>query len=890
MRRFTWLASWCFLAVLMGTVTVTDLPGQDKKKVTEEEEESKPANKPPAKADAPKTTQTPKKEEEEDKPKNPPPSKSLGATVNLADEAKKVPAPLQKIMQDLATPYDIVTMASGRVFKVDPLPQKYDGATDGSLTVNVIPEGNQAPGRQNLQREGIAKVSQYELRAQEEVKKLLNSNLDQAGGAGKPAISRYQVLRVAEMVLNNALNFHKSAKASGGREADPKNPKKNTWGNLEQELANEVRRLQVAEVLALIGERDWANAAELADQLHKADRGSRDVYDVLDKVYVGQAEVAIAKNDYPKAKERIDYLLKTYNPEVSTGVQKVQGQLQDRAREIFKEAKELSAKGQSGQAMASFEMANRIWPALEGLAEEVARIAKTYQRLRIGVRHLPTQMSPTTAETDADRLAVQLLFDHLFELRAGPSIREGYSCKLGAAINAIPQGYEITLPNDVKWSDGKPLTSADVLRSMQIVMDPASPYYDPLAKDLVTVAPIDPYRLTITLNRGYIDPLSLMTFPILPKHLLLEGRSPRNLSFGKQPVGTGPYVFQGIDGREMIFAANPNYHRPHCPDGPSIKEIRIVEYTDFATAREGLASGTYHLLLDLTTKEMEQLSGLQQATVVTATEPREPAVPYLANPSVYVLLPNCRKPPFSSTNMRLAVGLSIDREGILNKLFRGTGAKKYHQTLNGPFPLGSWAYNPQLDPSKSPPFKPDLGKARLQDGKNEAGSFATISLKHPAEDLTAAGACNAIKADLEKNLGLTIKVEAVPFQKLMGEMTSDRPDFDLIYWRYDFDNETLSLWPLFDPNGMGANGRNYVRLGAVSEIEGKFREIQNRRDLPYVRQQSHILHDTLTQKYMVPIPLWQLDKHAAVHKSVVITRINPIYAVEDVEEWRMSTK
>src|SRR4029079_3716650 len=141
----------------------------------------------------------------------------------------------------------------------------------------------------------------------------------------------------------------------------------------------------------------------------------------------------------------------------------------------------------------------------------------------------------------------------LFELRAGPSSRDAYVCKLGAAINAIPGGCEITLPSDIKWSDGKPVTSADVLRSAQIAVDPASPYYDPLAKDIVTVAPIDPYRFTITLNRGYVDPLLRRTFPILPKHILLEGRSPRNLSFGKQPVGTGPYVFQGMDGKEMVF-------------------------------------------------------------------------------------------------------------------------------------------------------------------------------------------------------------------------------------------------------------------------------------------------------------------------------------------------
>jgi ABC-type transport system substrate-binding protein len=425
-----------------------------------------------------------------------------------------------------------------------------------------------------------------------------------------------------------------------------------------------------------------------------------------------------------------------------------------------------------------------------------------------------------------------------------------------------------------------------VVRGFQILTDPRCPYYNPLARDLIDIVVEDDYRLVVTTKQGQLDPLSLLAFDLVPAHLLTADRTPKNFAFGKNPVGTGPFMFKAIEGKEAIFVANPYYKRAHAPDGPIIKEIRLVQYGDLAEARQWLTNGTVQLLLDLTTKEMEQLGSLPLVDMQTPTQPKEPAPPYLSNGRVYWLMPNFRRRAMQNADLRKAISYGIDREKILNDVFRGKD-KKYHQVVNGPYPLHSWAYNPSLTPDKQNPFKPESARTFAGNAKTAlGGTIQPLSLRCPSNDPTAMAVGNQIKTMLN-GIGITVNVGAMPYQQLVAEMQKDQPDFDLVYWAHDFGNESLDLWPLFDPQGLGENGRNYLGFERDSQVEGKFRELQQRRDYSYIRFQTHILHDMLTEQKMALIPLWQIDRHVAVHRSLRLTRLHPVYIVDDIEEWQL---
>ena len=115
--------------------------------------------------------------------------------------------------------------------------------------------------------------------------------------------------------------------------------------------------------------------------------------------------------------------------------------------------------------------------------------------------------------------------------------------------------------------------------------------------------------MRITLKRGLFDPLSLMTFKVLPAKYLKDAD---DRSFAQEPIGSGPYQYLGIKkgnrGDYSQFLANPTYGRragkQELPRMPAIHfyETRVklpgndLRERDLVTE---FKSGDMQLLLDL---------------------------------------------------------------------------------------------------------------------------------------------------------------------------------------------------------------------------------------------------------------------------------------------------
>ena len=131
----------------------------------------------------------------------------------------------------------------------------------------------------------------------------------------------------------------------------------------------------------------------------------------------------------------------------------------------------------------------------------------------------------------------------------------------------------------------------------------------------------DPYQVSLTLPQGWLDPLALMNFKVLP-----PGADPDSADFAADPRGSGPYVYakdvRTDEGRPCVaFAANPNYAaRPGKAGLPRIDEIHFVAYSfkdekdpksdhkeELAAALED-GPGRLDLLLDLDAREAATLA------------------------------------------------------------------------------------------------------------------------------------------------------------------------------------------------------------------------------------------------------------------------------------------
>src|SRR6185369_16490741 len=149
----------------------------------------------------------------------------------------------------------------------------------------------------------------------------------------------------------------------------------------------------------------------------------------------------------------------------------------------------------------------------------------------------------------ADRDINRLLFSGLirFDERGLPQ------ADLAESWGSTPDGtiYNFAIRQNAVWHDGTPVTSDDVLFTIDMMKSAGSLYPQDI-KDLwankVEVTKLNDKNIKFTLTEPFVPFLDYLTFGIVPKHLL-GTTTPDQLTtagFNIDPVGTGPYKFDRL--------------------------------------------------------------------------------------------------------------------------------------------------------------------------------------------------------------------------------------------------------------------------------------------------------------------------------------------------------
>ena len=164
-----------------------------------------------------------------------------------------------------------------------------------------------------------------------------------------------------------------------------------------------------------------------------------------------------------------------------------------------------------------------------------------------GVLGRPQFINPIFAPaSDVDRDLTELLFLGLFTYDGKgeiiPDLVKEYQVKDGGKV------YEISLKENIFWSDGKPFSGEDVLFTVKIIQDPE--YHSPLRSSFlgVEVEKISDSKILFKLKSPYPPFLETLTLKILPKHVW-EGIPPESFplaTYNLQPIGTGPFQFKNL--------------------------------------------------------------------------------------------------------------------------------------------------------------------------------------------------------------------------------------------------------------------------------------------------------------------------------------------------------
>ena len=276
-----------------------------------------------------------------------------------------------------------------------------------------------------------------------------------------------------------------------------------------------------------------------------------------------------------------------------------------------------------------------------------------------------------------------------------PSIENGGLSEDGKTIT-------MKLRDDIVWSDGEPLTSADFAFTYNMVMDANNTVAstDPYDKIAGLETP-DPQTVVITFADAYAPWLGTLWKGLLPAHVLqpvfdADGNI-NEAEWNTQPtVGCGPYTFaEWESGSYTRFVVNENYWG----DKPKIDEIFFRFVPDDASQVAALQAGdgdlgTFIAYSDVPTV---QEAGITVATVksgynegwffVINDDKGQPVIADKANS------------PVRDKNVRLAIAMSVDRGSIASDLLLGLTEvpASYWDALpfyNTP-PLANYPYDPE---------------------------------------------------------------------------------------------------------------------------------------------------------------------------------------------------
>lgn len=144
--------------------------------------------------------------------------------------------------------------------------------------------------------------------------------------------------------------------------------------------------------------------------------------------------------------------------------------------------------------------------------------------------------------------------------------------------------WTVKIRDDVKFTDGEPLTAKDVAFTYNNCRDNSSVNDFSMLEEAVAT---DDTTVEFHLNRAFsIWPYTMAVVGIVPEHAYDE-------NYGQNPVGSGRYIMKQWDkGQQVIFEANPDYYG----EAPRMKKVTVLfmeEDAAYAAALSGQVDLAY---------------------------------------------------------------------------------------------------------------------------------------------------------------------------------------------------------------------------------------------------------------------------------------------------------
>ncbi len=308
-----------------------------------------------------------------------------------------------------------------------------------------------------------------------------------------------------------------------------------------------------------------------------------------------------------------------------------------------------------------------------------------------------------------------------------------------------PTSYRFRLREGVTFHNGNPFTAADVVYTMERILDKSRPSDAGTKMAMVTsVTAEDDHTVVFELSQPFVPFLTYLASPeVLP---ILDAESAPDTNFDVTAIGTGPFRVEAfVPGDVMRLRRHEAYWNPAAPLLDGI-DIRVIpdDSTLVAALRTGEVQMAY--FRPEIVRLLRALPGIEisQAHYTSGIE----------------ILLNCTTPGLDDVRVRRALSLSLDYDVIRRTVLPEPGAA----VLSWHAPPGDPIFGYQGDGSDIPYRSHDLAEARrlLAEAGYENGLDLEIAFVN-VPSLAAYARASQVVIEQAAQVGINIKAVPVDY-------------------------------------------------------------------------------------------------------------------------------
>lgn len=425
---------------------------------------------------------------------------------------------------------------------------------------------------------------------------------------------------------------------------------------------------------------------------------------------------------------------------------------------------------------------------------------------------------------------------------------------------------------DKKWSDGTPVTSADVKWTIDN-LGTEGELFTATTENITSVETPDEKTVVVNTSRPDTRIVDNLLLYILPKHIwdkVPEGKLTTTYQPEMPLVGTGPFITTKFErGHLITMDRNPEFDGPK----PKFDRIEFIKYGNSDAVERALQLGEIDFVPEVQQTTFERLG--EKPNVETLKSPAPGFTELAFNLCSEENCPDAKlNRAIQDLPVRRAIAYGVDRER-LNQIAAGGTAfaangllPSYYKTL---FEMPDETY--QFNPDKANQILDDAGYVKGGDGVREKGgkrlSFSLFTRTRSEAPFDAQAA--KLIAEMTEKIGIEFRPQEVSVDRLT-ELTARQvdgkpaPEFDTFIWGWSGDvSLLLSVMTTGEIGGSSDSFYSNPGYDKLFRKQSGLFDVEARRDV--IHQMINLLQRDLPYLVLIENPMleaWRSDRIANV--------------------------